>query len=183
MNDEEQRIERTRAVATVLFPEEKWFQTESRIWVAKSRIAEKLKEQDKWKREMAQARILTDRGSVAFFLPDEQGAKTGERCADVVLDGSVMELKTVTGTRVTLGTDFKKAYKQGKALIQKHAEISGHSVFIWLLTDLTVDSVRAKIAGELKERHDSGVFKCFFEILGKLYSWNYNELRAIIGRK
>jgi hypothetical protein len=50
-----------------------------------------------------------------------------------------------------------------------------------LLSDLSVVSVRAKIAGELKERHDPGNFICYFESTGELYSWTYEELRAMIG--
>jgi hypothetical protein len=48
---------------------------------------------------------------------------------------------------------------------------------------LTVASVKAKIAGELKERHDQGRFICFFEKMQELHSWSYDELRAIIGKR
>jgi hypothetical protein len=41
----------------------------------------------------------------------------------------------------------------------------------------------SKIAGELKNRTDQGRFICYFETTGKLYSWTYEELRAIIGKK
>ena len=51
-----------------------------------------------------------------------------------------------------------------------------------ILTNLEVDSVRAKIAGELKNRSGKGYFTCYFEHIGKLYSWSYDELRSIIGR-
>jgi hypothetical protein len=44
-------------------------------------------------------------------------------------------------------------------------------------------SVKAKIAGELKNRTDKGRFICYFETNGELYSWTYEELRAIIGIK
>jgi hypothetical protein len=41
--------------------------------------------------------------------------------------------------------------------------------------------VKAKIAGELKNRLDQGSFIYFFEETGELYSWTYEELRTIIG--
>jgi hypothetical protein len=174
---------RTRQVARTLFPAEKWVKVEPHIWVAKSRLIERIKEKDKWNREMAQVRILTDRGSVAYFLPDmEIKGETGKMCADLVLDGTIMELKTVAGTRVTLGYQFRLGYKQGASLLKICPGIQKHSVFIWLLSDLPVDSVRAKIAGELKERHDAGNFTCYFDIIGKLYTWSYDELRSTIGK-
>jgi hypothetical protein len=46
-----------------------------------------------------------------------------------------------------------------------------------------MEAVRAKIAGELKNRMDEGRFICLFGHSEELYSWAYTELRAIIGRK
>jgi hypothetical protein len=56
-------------------------------------------------------------------------------------------------------------------------------VFIRLLSDLSVGSVKAKIAGELKNRTGKGRFICYFEAAGELHAWTYEELRAIIGKK
>jgi hypothetical protein len=54
---------------------------------------------------MGQVRILTVRGSVAYFLPEqEKKGETGRRCADLVLDGSITEMKTVAGTRFSQTT-------------------------------------------------------------------------------
>jgi hypothetical protein len=131
---------------------------------------------------LSQARILTGRGSVAYFLPEiEIKGEFGKRCADLVLDGEITEMKIVSGTRATLGTQFKYGYKQGSLLIKNCAFARKHSVFIWLLSDLSVGNVKAKIAGELKERKDEGSFICFFEKIGELHTWTYEELRSIIG--
>jgi hypothetical protein len=66
---------------------------------------------------MSHARILTGRGSVAYFLSElEIKGETGKRCADLVLDGEIAEMKTVSGTRATLGGKFRLAYKQGASL-------------------------------------------------------------------
>jgi hypothetical protein len=151
-------------------------------WVAKNRLQEEYREPDKWKREMSQARILTSRGSVAYFLPElNKGAKAAKLCADLVLDGVVMEMKTVTGSRATLGTEFRFAYRQGAVLLADYPGLEAHSVFIRLKSDLTVGSVKAKIAGELKNRTAPGAFVCCFEKTEQLYIWSYEELRAIIG--
>jgi hypothetical protein len=51
-----------------------------------------------------------------------------------------------------------------------------------LLSDFTIGSVKAKIAGELKNRPENGSFICYFERIGELHTWSFEELRAIIGR-
>jgi hypothetical protein len=98
------------------------------------------------------------------------------------MDGVILEMKTISGTRATLGGDFRLAYKQGDALAGQDPNKREHSVFIRLLSDLEIDSVRAKVAGELKDRSGKGRFICYFEHTGKLYTWSYDELRSIIGR-
>ena len=172
------------ALATDLFPHEEWIPTEANIWVAKSRLVEEYREPEKWEREMSQVRILTSRGSIAYFLPEKlTEGEAGLRCADTVIDGEIVELKTVTGTRATLSKDFKKGYKQGASLVKDFVDIKNHSVYVRLFSDLPVESVKAKIAGELKTRYDNGNFICFFETTAELHKWSYYELRAIIGKK
>jgi len=56
-------------------------------------------------------------------------------------------------------------------------------VFIRLFSNLSVGSVKAKIAGELKDRADDGRFICYFDSSGVLFSWSFDELRGIIGSK
>jgi hypothetical protein len=175
---------RTRRIAQTLFPDERWIKVEPHIWAAESRLVERVKEPEKWEKEVSQVRILTSRGSVAYFLPEvERKGETGKMRADLVLDGTILELKTVAGTRETLGYQFRLGYKQGAALTQGRVDdIQEHSVFIRLFSDLEIDSVRAKIAGELKNRTGKGRFICYFETIGKLYTWTFDELRSIIGR-
>jgi hypothetical protein len=178
-----ENAEKSLVLASALFPGEEWVWKEPNVWVARSRLPEEWRERDKWKKEMSQVRILTSRGSVAYFLPEvETKGKTSQRCADLALDGVILEMKTTEGTRVTLGGEFRLAYKQGAALAGQGAEKKEHSVFIRLLSDLEVGSVRAKVAGELKNRTGKGRFTCYFEHIGKLYTWSYDELRSMIGK-
>jgi len=53
-------------------------------------------------------------------------------------------------------------------------------VYIRLLSDFSIGSVKAKIAGELKNRKENGIFICYFEHLQELYKWSYKELRMLI---
>jgi hypothetical protein len=176
-----ENAEKSLALASSLFPGEKWILKEPEIWVAQSRLPEEYREKDKWDREMSQVRILTGRGSVAYFLPEKKNEGKGKIYADTVINGEITELKTVSGSRATLGTDFRQGYHQGAALVKGRTETQEHSVYIRLLSDLSPGSVRAKIAGELKNRTGMGHFICYFEAAGELYVWTYNELRAIIG--
>jgi hypothetical protein len=184
LNDASAGFQKSLELASYLFPNEEWIPTEANIWVARSRLTEKSVEPDKWEREMSQVRILTGRGSVAYFLPERPArGETSKLCADLVLDGTVTEMKTTGGTRATLGTSFRFAYKQGIVLLKEHPGISEHSVFIRLLSELTIGSVKAKIAGELKGRQDHGQFICYFEHSGELRVWSYDELKDIMGEK
>jgi hypothetical protein len=176
-----ENAEKSRILASALFPGEKWVLKEPGIWVARSRLPEEYREKDKWEREMSQVQILTRRGSVAYFLPEKKNEDKGKIYADTVINGEVTELKTVSGNRSTLGTDFRQGYKQGAALVEGRTGIQNHSVYIRLLSDLSPGSVKAKIAGELKGRSGNGSVICYFEVSGMLYYWTYAELRGIIG--
>ncbi|MDR3248566.1 MAG: hypothetical protein LBT39_07250 [Treponema sp.] len=176
--------EKSLALASALFPGEEWVLKEPGIWVGKSRLRLASRERLKLAWEMEHARILIQRGSVAYFLPElENTGMLGVLSADTVINGEIVEIKAVAGTRATLGHEFRKGYKQGAYLVKRHPEISSHSVFIRLFSDLPVLSVKAKIAGELKSRTGSGSFICYFEYTGKLYTWTYEELRSIIRRE
>ena len=181
--------EKSLLLASALYPFEEWIPHGESIFVAKSRLSRGHKEQAKLYREIADVRILTGQGSVAYFLPER--AKNEETAreeqihnmyADSVIDGVIVEIKTVSGNRATLGKSFRRGYKQGRSLLKKHGITTEHSVFLRVFTPFSVESVRAKIAGELKNSTDEGCCICYFEATEELYFWNYNELRAIIGK-
>jgi len=176
--------EKSLALASILFPHEEWIPHGEGIFIAKSRLSGGHKEQAKLYREIADVRILTGRGSVAYFLPERIGDKNkGKRCADTILDGAIVELKTISGNRTTLGKSFKKGYKQGLSMLETYQEIKAeHNVFLRLYTPFSVESVRAKIAGEIKNSSDKGCCICYFEATEELYYWTYDELRAIVGK-
>jgi len=102
--------------------------------------------------------------------------------ADTVVDGTIVELKTVSGNRATLGKSFRRGYKQGRSLLKKHGITVDHSIFLRIFSPINMDSVRAKLAGELKNSTDEGQCICYFEASEELYFWTYNELRAIVGK-
>jgi len=173
--------QKSLTLASALFPHEEWILKEPHIWVGKSRVRNTPKERAKLAWEIEQIRVLIKPESVVYFLPEpENSSWFGKLSADAVIDGEIMEIKALTGTRATLGTEFRKGYKQGAYLCQQLSHIKAHSVFIRLFSGLSVGSVKAKIAGELKSRTDEGRFICYFETSGTLFSWTYDELRGII---
>jgi len=181
--------EKSLSLASTLFPLEEWIPHGNGIFVAKCRLSGGHKEQSKLYREIADVRILTGRGSVAYFLPErfdgEKVTRTEEphnMHADTVIDGVIVEIKTVSGNRATLGKSFRRGYKQGRSLLKKHGITAEHSVFLRIFTPLKVDSIRAKIAGELKNSTDKGRCICYLEAVEELYFWTYDELRAIINK-
>lgn len=177
-----QNAEKSLALASALFPNEDWIPKEANVWVAKSRLRNTPKERAKLAWEIEQIRFFTENESTVYFLPELEDAEhAGKLSADTVIDGEIIEIKTVTGTRSTLGTEFRKGYQQGAYLCGISKETKTHSVFIRLFSNLSPGSVKAKIAGELKNRTDKGRFICYFEASGALYSWAYDELRGIIG--
>ena len=178
----QQNAKRSFDLATALFPQEEWILREHGIWVGKSRIGNTPKERAKLVWEIEQIRVFITPESTVYFLPEpENNTLLGILSADTVIDGEIIEIKAVTGTRVTLGTEFRKGFKQGVYLCERLPHVKSHSVFIRLFSDISVGSVKAKIAGELKGRTDKGRFICYFEALGRLFTWTYDELRAIIG--
>jgi hypothetical protein len=185
-------------IAAALFPGEEWIPHGERVYVAKSRLRGGHKEQTRLYHEISDAKILTAIGSVAYFLPEHPNVGTASAVgavsdgihsmyADTVIDGAVVELKAVSGNRTTLGKSFRRGYNQGRSLLELHAVRAEHSVFLRLFTPFAVESVRAKIAGELKGAAGPGTFAlegcciCYFEASGQLYSWPYAELRALVG--
>ena len=177
-------LDKSFALAAALFPNEEWIPHGKGVFVAKSRLIGRHKEQAKLYREIADVRILIGRGSVAYFLPERfDGDDKGKKWADMVMDGAIVEIKTISGNRTTLGKSFKKGYKQGLSMLEAYPEIKAeHDVFLRLYTPFTVESVRAKIAGEIKGTSDKGRCICYFEATEELYFWTYDELRAIVGK-
>jgi hypothetical protein len=55
---------------------------------------------------------------VALLLLPSQKVST-----DTVMDGAIVELKTVSGNRTTLGKSFKKGYKQGLSMRETNTGI------------------------------------------------------------
>jgi hypothetical protein len=151
--------EKCLTLASALFPLEEWIPHGAGIFVAKSRLTGGHKEQAKFYREIADVRILTMRGSVAYFLPEryiytkpEGDEEPHEMYADTVINGIIVEIKTVSGNRATLGKSFRRGYKQGRSLLRKHGITVKHSVFLRVLPLSALIVFGLKLPSKLKTR-------------------------------
>ena len=84
-----------------------------------------------------------------------------------------------------MGTAFKQGFKQGMAIRQDHPEIPipTNSVFIRLLSDLSIGSVKAKIAGELKDRTENGSFSAILSIPENYIHGHMRNYGILLGEK
>jgi hypothetical protein len=186
--EQQKNAESARRLAVALYPDEEWVEHEVGIYVAKSRLDKGHKAQSILLREIADARLILNETSMVYFLPDlyeeveTQKDDAHQLHPDTVINGEVVELKSVIGNRETLGKSFRRGYKQGRSLLNHHGVEAAHSVFMRIYGAFTVKSVKAKLAGELKTYDDKGTAICYFETTGQLYRWPYAELKALIGK-
>jgi hypothetical protein len=175
--DPSDNLLRTRALAAAMYPTEQWVEdAQTGVYVAASRHNRDLQ------KELDQAAILTKNGSVVFLLPE--APRDRRKKADAVIDGKIVELKASSGNRNTIGAEFKQAYRQGRTTLEKYPHlVAEHSVFLDLQTEEPVESIMAKLAGELKERDHDGSVICYFRNTADLYFWPYAELRKLIKSK
>jgi hypothetical protein len=84
--------ERARDKAASLFPNETWREIEPGIFIAAGREPRVKNQRQVIEKELAQARILTARGSAVYLLLEiTDPARDGVKHPDAVVDGYLME--------------------------------------------------------------------------------------------
>ncbi|ERF61799.1 phage minor capsid protein 2 [Treponema socranskii subsp. socranskii VPI DR56BR1116 = ATCC 35536] len=167
------KTELTRAHAENMFPDEKWNERGKNIFVAENResLAKRNStEKDKFERELSQAKLLRNSGHVVY-LPAETGSG---KHYDFIMDGVPTEAKQVQGNINTLGTQFKRALKQG------------HNIFIQT-KDKTVKDIYSKFIGEtntlIKNKTELNAdTEIYVWIDNKMYTWKLKEFIDIAKR-
>jgi hypothetical protein len=92
--------EKARQAAIDLYPHEKWELLENGIFIAKSRIPRSAEQIHILEKELQQARILVERGSTVYLLPEiSHSSEKHIKRPDAVVDGYLLEFKTNTGGR------------------------------------------------------------------------------------
>ena len=154
-------------LARNLYPHEKWEPLETGIFIAKSRMPRSAEQINVLEKELCQARILVDRGSTIYLLPEivHPGEKH-VKYPDAVVDGYIMEFKTITGSI----RQVEERYKE--------ARVKSERVFIKIDAPLSRHEVSRKLSGYIQRKsYKGGVIFAYFTESGEFYRWTETELR------
>jgi len=153
-------------LAVSLYPHEKWETLEAGIFIAKSRMPRSAEQINILEKELRQARILTDRGSTVYLLPEmpQPGVKRVKH-PDAVVDGYIMEFKTVTGSI----RQVEERYKEARAKTEH--------IFLKIDAPLSRHEVTRKLSGYIQRKgYTGGIILAYFAQTGEFYQWTETEL-------
>lgn len=159
--------QRTKERAEALYPLETWLQLEERIFTAASRQPRSKNQELVLEKELVQARVLTAQGSTVYLLPEVvDPAHIGIKYPDAVVDGYVMEFKTITGSVRQIEERFKESREKADR------------VFFKIDAPLTHHEVTRKLSGIItRKAYSGGVVIAYFTETSELFYWNVDDLR------
>ncbi|MCL1836596.1 MAG: hypothetical protein FWG46_03515, partial [Treponema sp.] len=151
---------------TGLYPHEKWELLENSIYIAKSRMPRSAEQIHILDKELRQCRILVDRGSIVYLLPETPPHGTKRiKYPDAVVDGVVMEFKTVTGSI----RQVEARYKEARAKTDH--------IFFKIDANLTRHEVTRKLSGYINRKgYTGGVILAYFSQSSEFHRWTEIEL-------
>ena len=107
--------ENAQRLASSLFPNEQWIGIDQYIFMAASRAPRSDRQSEILAQELSQARILAAFGHAVYLLPEFGPRKT--KHPDAIVDGFIMEFKTVSGNERKIRENFKDARKKAEKRI------------------------------------------------------------------
>ncbi|MDR0639772.1 MAG: hypothetical protein LBG27_12880 [Spirochaetaceae bacterium] len=135
-----------------------------RLYLASGRNPVSERQSQVLEQEMDQARILTGRGHTVCLLPEHD--PRGMKHPDAVVDGIIMEFKTVTGNHRKITRNFKDAMKKAE------------NVFLRIAPGFSKDLVRRKLRRVILDKDcRRGLIIVHFEKTGETACWNVKDLR------
>jgi hypothetical protein len=167
MEGQTDKAQRAHERAASLFPLEAWRELEERIFIAGGREPRSNGQRKTLKKELIQARLLTAAGSVVYLLPEiVDPAKRGEKHPDAVVDGFLMEFKTITGKVDRIGEYFEDSRKKADHIFYK------------IDSFLSKEAVMKHLEGIiLKKGYSGGQVIAYFTETSKLYYWDVDDLK------
>jgi hypothetical protein len=163
---QQDNAEKARQTAIGLYPHEKWEPLEKGIFIAKSRMPRSAEQINVLEKELRQARILVQRGSTVYLLPETpQPGEKNIKYPDAVVDGHIMEFKTITGGI----RQVEERYKEARA----------KTTYIFMKIDapLTRHDFTRKLSGYINQKgYSGGVILAYFTQSGEFYQWSEEEL-------
>jgi hypothetical protein len=158
--------EKANQAAKGLYPHEKWEPLENGIFIAKSRMPRSAEQIKVLEKELCQARILVERGRTVYLLPEtSHPGEKNVKYPDAVVDGYVMEFKTITGSIRQVEERYKEAREKAEYIFLKiDAPLSRHDV-------------TRKLSGYIKRKgYSGGIILAFFTQSAEFYQWSEAEL-------
>jgi len=156
--------QKSAALASRLFPGERWIPAGQGIYFAASREPRSNNQAKVFEKELAQARILAGQGAVVYLLPEI--GPSGKKHPDAVVNGLITEFKTITGSIKKVEDNFKEARKKAE------------NVFLKIDTNLSRETVQRKLEGViLQKNYRGGLVIVYLKAAGALYYWNVDDLK------
>jgi hypothetical protein len=151
-------------LADKLFPGEVWVEVAPGIHIATSRIPRSQDQVVIFEKELAQARILATLGHRVYLLPEIGPRKV--KHPDAVVDGLIMEFKTITGNIRKVKENYKAARKKAD------------NVFLKIDTAFTPEQVLGTLIGTLRRgNYANGLIIVYFTGLKKIYYWDTKTIK------
>ena len=160
--------EKARQAAMDLYPREKWGMLENGIFISKSRMPRSAEQIHILEKELHQARILVERGSTIYLLPEIPLSNEKHiKYPDAVVDGYIMEFKTITGSIRQVEVRYKEA------------RVKAAYIFLKIDAHLSRHEVTRKLSGYIKKKgYSGGIILAYFTPSGEFYRWSEAELAA-----
>jgi activator of 2-hydroxyglutaryl-CoA dehydratase len=155
-------------LAVKLFPVETWTDLGGNVFLAASRKPKVANQQKVLDKEIVQARLLAARGSTVYLLPEQNDAEHfGEKHPDAVVDGKLIEFKTITGNIREVERRYKESRHQAENVFLKIDNPS-----------LTTEAVLSKLIDKTrKSGYSGGMITVYFSSTKKWYFWEVDHLK------
>ena len=159
--------EKEALTAKGLYPHEKWEFLENGIFIAKSRMPRSAEQINILEKELEQARILVNHGSTVYLLPEADHPKIKKKkYPDAVVDGFIMEFKTVSGNERKIKGKYKEARKKAD------------NVFLQIDSPFSQRTVVSKLLGTIRGKgYETGLIWVYFSQSGKMAYWSVKDLK------
>jgi hypothetical protein len=163
MDSAVENARKAKELAGSRYPGVSWIPVEPNIYLAPSRAPKSDEQTATLAKELVQARLLASRGHTVYLLPEDGPRKT--KRPDAIVDGLVMEFKTITGNIRKVSENFKDAREKAE------------NVFLKIDAPLGRHAVTGRLSGVIKAKgYTSGVIWVYFTNTGEMNYWTVNAL-------
>jgi len=164
MPHQEENAKKTKKLASQLFPNEQWICIHKNIFMAASRAPRSFRESEILAKEISQARILAALRHTIYLLPEF--GSSNKKHPDAIVDGLIMEFKTVFGNE----RKIKERYKEARE--------KADNVFLQIDSPFTQKTITSKLSGTIKGKgYKSGLIWVYFSQTGKMVYYTVEKIK------